>query len=149
MGQATHAPTTRRSLLADCLALSSVAGASAILIGEAVSAEAPPPDGPDARLLELGRLLAELWVIEDEIAALQGWDAPGVKAIGESIERVVIEIEQASATTLPGILVKARACAYCHSGVPFTNRSFGGGTTLDARLVGTIVRDLLAIGGET
>ncbi len=148
MGQADHARTTRRGMLAATFALSTAAGAAGVLavdaaIGGAKADEAAPH--PDATLLALGRELDALWAEEQALFATCDEDAPEIAAIEARCDAVIRRIVPIGATTLDGFVVKARACSYCHNGEPITEDTFEHGTVVSIQIVGLMVRDLLAI----
>lgn len=103
---------------------------------------------PDAEILRLGRLMEAHWEVErqSETAGAhdQNEDEP-VETAFHKTRQVVIEIEAATASTLEGLRVKARACLWCHSGELPTLEDFEAATT-DVRLAVGIVRDLLTMG---
>ena len=67
------------------------------------------------------------------------------EAANEASGDVVHRIEKASARTLDGLLVKARAVSWCVCGEEFTPDE---GTTTDVRLAHGIVEDLRRIAAE-
>ena len=107
------------------------------------------PVHADAALLALGGRLEKLWIAEQ--AAFARTEADDSDEAGDLAEAacgassvIVSQIEAASATTLAGLRVKARAFSWCRSDVAVTVEDlFGPDATTDVRLLVGIVRDLL------
>jgi hypothetical protein len=79
----------------------------------------------------------------------------GERAAAEIAERacgrtsaIVGQIEATPARTLPGLLVKRRALAWCACGDPFTVEDLDccGSSTTDMRLIVSMLADMTAIG---
>lgn len=104
------------------------------------------PEHPDAALLELGRELDAAWAAE-RVARDDDSDPEGVlgDAAADVSAAVAHRIEKVPARTLDGLLVKARAVAWCVCGDEFTPEE---DATTDLRLAHGIVEDLRRIAGE-
>ena len=116
----------------------------------------------DAELLRLG---AEFELAWDRQVACERALSVGAAQIDENpalyakfdetyyaVSAMVDKIEGMQATTLFGILVKLRACSWCHSGEPFDGTFLwdhdGSLPTTDYRLAEAVLRDLMAIDGR-
>lgn len=134
----------RRGILAAAGALATVPGAALTAL----------PLHTDAELLRLG---AEL----DEALARQNaaWAASAGElndegpltlkshAAFDECGGIVDRIELVTATTLAGLLVKAKALAWCRSDDPMTAETFGDHPTTDVRITASILADLRRLGG--
>lgn len=124
-----------------------------IAIAPALTVSALATSHPDAELLRLGRLLDQAWMAErhtyDAAAGSHTTDTETnyEEACGLT-SGFVEQIEAATATTLVGLLVKARACSWCHNGESMRDEDFGEQPTTNIRLAVGVIRDLLAMQGE-
>lgn len=103
---------------------------------------------PDAELLSLGAQLDIAMVREQAlIDAATDENEATIMVIAEINVRntapIVDRIEKASAATMEGLLVKAKAIRWCHGGAPFN--PLEDARTQDVRIMGSIIADLLAI----
>lgn len=125
--------TSRRALLAGL-------ATSAVLTAPTLAGELHP----DAELVALGREFDAAWAAEQEAFASR--DEVREDAAYEATRDVVNRIEAVVAASVAGLIVKARACSWCHDGEPFTPESFNQEASTDLRLAAGVIRDLLAIG---
>ena len=128
-----HSDPDRRFIVAG-------AGLLALLAKPATAA------GNDAELVRLGAQLDAAW--SEQVAsdkADNDIDEPHERAC-----EIAHRIEQMQATTIAGLIVKARACSWCHGGEPFEPDFFSldGHPTTDLRLAASVFRDLLALSGR-
>ncbi len=120
------------------------AGATiALSLGATAAVLAPDPTwgapaaedaGPDAELLRLGRELtacheakARAWLAVEDVRDTVLDEDPvwqAAEAAADRVRAVIAQIEACTATTLPGVLVKARALAWCRSNDPATVETF-------------------------
>jgi hypothetical protein len=146
MSEATHARTTisPRQALAGILA-----GAGAIT----GTADAAATAHPDAALLRLGVELDAAWGAEriacaacdkDENAEVEARFHEAVARTGE-IARAICD---ASAATLDGAMVKARALLWCRDGEAVDCSSDHRGNSLEARLARSILADAVAAAAD-
>jgi len=141
---AAPAPT-RRAMLTGAVALPLALPVAALAATVAPS--------PDAELIRLGAELDAAWAAEapfaermealDTVEADEAWEA----ALGRTSD-IAGKIAEATATTLAGLMVKARACSWCRDGEPFTDTTFDEQGTTDVSLAAGVMRDLLAMGGR-
>jgi hypothetical protein len=123
----------------------------AVLPLSSPSIAAPSLVQPDAKMLELGAQLEVAWAEENAVNLKTDLMDDFVEAdrlCGEAADRtsaIVAQIERLSASTIDGLLVKAKAVMWCRSGDPFDNHE--DPQTADARLCYSIFQDLTAIGG--
>jgi hypothetical protein len=159
---ATDTGRARADNLANPYRRSLFAAAASALVARAAIARAVhgtivgiPAD--DAELIRLGALFEDAWNVEslawidyEELAA----GAPGERAVAEIAERafgrtsaIVDQIEAIPARTLPGLLVKRRALAWCVSGETFTIEDLdcNASPTTDMRLIVGMLADMTAI----
>ncbi|MGE8126596.1 hypothetical protein ACQKQD_06420 [Methylobacterium sp. NPDC080182] len=112
-----------------------------------VAATRPPiftvPEPPDADLITLGADLTAAWTRFSELESADG-EAPAVDAAYADASAAAKAIAALRATTLAGLLIKARAIAWYHLGETLGEGSLGDETS-DVRLARTIVGDLLAM----
>ena len=116
----------------------------------------------EAELLRLG---AEFELAWDRQAACERATAPAdspddvhdalyaaFETAYHATSAIVDKIEGIKATTLDGVLVKLRACSWCHSGEPFDGSFLWDDprcpATTDFRCAEGVLRDLLAIDGR-
>lgn len=158
----TTGPVTRAIAAMGCdpepprrawLKAAGVATALIMTVGRGAHAGSVDTDHPDAALLALGARLDAAWVVERNLGAdCRADDTPEKDAAFEktfdACSSVVEQIEDLTATTLAGVIVKARACWWCHDGEPFEDNSLNRQATTDVRLAAGILRDLLAMGGK-
>lgn len=105
-----------------------------------------PKLDPDAELLRLGDELLEAWGREGD----DGLDEAAFSAAFARTGAIVDRICALSPVTLDGLIVKAIAVSWCHSGDTVTGdtvtgESFDEHPSTDMHLCASIVRDLLAI----
>jgi hypothetical protein len=126
--QATH----RRAFLAGLAAALPATGAATAL------AAGPHPD---EKLLRLGAALDRYLAVRDAVEnGPLKVPSEELDAYYDQADLVVEEIGEIAATTLAGVLVKAKAVLWCHTEPPF---DFCEEPTLDARIAASLVRDLL------
>jgi hypothetical protein len=120
-------------------ALALLASAPALAIAPAAAQGAHP----DVALLDLGRRLGEAWAFQRAVfdGEIPHGDWDGVYAASLAI---VHEIEEIRATSLAGLLVKAKAFLFCTDTDPITPEELSGHTT-ELRLALGIAADLLAL----
>lgn len=113
---------------------------------------------PDAELLRLGAAFSDVWSKQAALEAELNRTPPlidddlrwnGFDRLYSEASSIVDQIEALPATTLAGLVVKARACHWCHAGEPVDERFFAidGKPTTDMRLAAGILSDLVAMGG--
>lgn len=124
---------SRRAFLAHA-ALSGVAATQAPIF--------TVPEPPDADLITLGADLTAAWTRFSSLD--EGAQAEAADLAYAEASTVAKAIAAVSATTLAGLLVKAKAIAWFHAGDTFGEGSLGVETS-DLRLARTIVGDLLAM----
>ena len=112
-----------------------------------------PPISPDAAILKLGTALAEALRRED--TAWEAWrganDDNGprtrnAKAAYQRTASIIDQIERTPASTLPGLMIKLQALAWCRSGEPTTAADFidlSDSPSTDIRLVAGLLNDLI------
>jgi hypothetical protein len=110
---------------------------------------------PDAKLLDLGRLMekarAEEQVAWDIAAGEDDDDGPltmQANALYGAVAAVVVQIEQVPATTIDGLLVKMRALDWCRCGDPVTVLDIDPrpDPATDTRIMVGLIQDLTQIG---
>ena len=88
-------------------------------VGDAIrTVPALAADG-DCKLLRLGALFDAAW---SEQAAL-GRAGDDINEPYDRAHKIVLQIERLPAATIAGLIVKTRACSWCHSGEPFEPNS--------------------------
>lgn len=135
---AAHANITRRSIL-------KTAGAVSLLGTGVTAAEAIETSHPDAALLLLGEQFEAEWVAYELVVAQYHGDssqsADDICQTGfDRCKRIVAGIECATARTVDGLRVKARAVQWCFGADVI---QFGRGETTDVRISAQIIRALL------
>lgn len=93
---------------------------------------------PDHELFRLALELDERWAHEQEVMAALPDDLydEAMLATGE----IVDAIAEVPATTLPGILIKARALSWCFNGHPVGHEGEGVATQLSNAILRELVR---------
>lgn len=134
--------TTRRKFLSSAAALPVAASvASAPLVALAGT------DTADAELLALGHEFEAAWANERRVAAIAETDAE-CKAAWAPTAALVDRIIAMPAFTLPGLKVKARAMLWCGYELDEVGPEMFSSSTTDFHLAGSIIRDLLTMGGK-
>ena len=113
---------------------------------------AKPVAVADAELLRLGAEFERSWAAEDDLSLrLLGDQSDAASDANEAAinatSAIVEKIVALQATTLPGLIMKARAFAWCSSGddVVTAEEMFGPNATTDVRIMLGIVDDLRRI----
>lgn len=114
-----------------------------------------PQPAPDAAILKLGAALADALRRED--AAWEAWrgsnndNGPRTRKAQAAYQRtaaIIDQIERTPASTLPGLMIKLQALAWCRSGEPTTAADFidlSDSPSTDTRLVAGLLNDLIRI----
>lgn len=112
----------------------------------------PPTVAADTELLRLGQEFERLWSAEDDLSLRLLGDrsdaaSDAIEAAVNTTSAVVEKIAATKATTLLGLIVKARAFAWCHADddVVTAEEMFGPNVTTDVRIMVGIVDDLRLI----
>jgi hypothetical protein len=155
-GGSPQGPTSysRREAIASVAALSL---AAATVASDAMRAMWEPETAndfePDHELLVLGAAMEESWTAENRHDAATRDDfsqqaCDEHEAICAITSSIVDRICALQATTLAGLLVKARAVSWCHCGDAIEINSFAVkyGATTDVILAASLTRDLLQMG---